>query len=203
MADRADTAVGDDFFIGKTAPFPDEIGCTVCQQADKLRFQTAFGKFRKDVVLRGGFQRLQIPVVIFGNRLRGKAENQFGKLRCLIAVRIGKAFCYLRPHTLVKLPVGHGDGSAVGLRKVEQVGNCQFGVFVFADGDAFLILIDVSADIIPLLGGCECGDIWVLCIHKQNIIKTVLVKVGGKVEIIPPVALGARDVRRNGFVYGL
>ena len=203
VTDRAYAVVAYDFFIGQAAPLSDEIGNAVCQQVDKLRLQTALRQFLENMISGGGFQRLQIPVVMLKHRLRGYAVKRFGKCVCVQSVRVGKAFCQFRPHTAVKLPVGHSDGSAVGLRYIEQMGNRQLGVFILAYRDSDSAAVDIPPDLIPLPGACKGGHIRVLRVHKQSIVKAVLMEPGGKGEIVPLIAFGARNVRRNGFVNGL
>lgn len=140
--------------------------------------------------------------LIFRHGLASQRIQQSGKILCFIAVRIGKTVYQLGFHGIVQLPVGRGDGSAVGLRNIEQIRYLYFGVFVDADGDALGATVDIPPDIIPLLGRGKHRHVGSLPVNHKGVVKAVLVESRPKGEVVPPVVFTSDDLRRQHLVDG-
>ncbi|WP_235838980.1 hypothetical protein [Desulfosporosinus metallidurans] len=123
-----------------------------------------------------------------------------GKTEGCKIVSIGKAAGQLCFYLIIKLPVCRNDLPAVRLRDIEQVLDGQPGIVILADRQSCRAFIDVSAEFVPYRCGGKHGDVWILRVHQQGVVKAVFIKPCRKTEIIPPCALGSGNVGRDGFI---
>ncbi|UWG97520.1 MAG: hypothetical protein WHF31_06075 [Candidatus Dehalobacter alkaniphilus] len=143
---------------------------------------------------------LQIIVQALVNRFFRQLVQALAKTGGCKIVSIGKTAGQLCFHLIIKLPVCRYDFPAMGLRDIKQVLNGQPGLVILADRQSCCAFIDVSAESVPYRCSGKHGDVWILRVHQQGVVKAVFIKPCRKTEIIPPCALGTGNVGRYGFI---
>ena len=82
-----------------------------------------------------------------------------------------------------------------------QSGLVEFGIPVDANGYALCTGNQISAYGGPLLSCCQNRNILVLCVHKKYVVKTVLMELRCKCQIIPPVVFISDNIGSHDFIY--
>jgi ABC-type glycerol-3-phosphate transport system substrate-binding protein len=77
----------------------------------------------------------------------------------------------------------------------------EFGIPVDANGNALCTGNQISTYGCPLLSCCQNRNIFVLCVHKKYVVKTVLMELRCKCQIIPPVVFISDDIGSHDFIY--
>ncbi|WP_242877362.1 hypothetical protein [Desulfosporosinus sp. BG] len=98
-----------------------------------------------------------------------------GKIGGCKIMSIGKAAGQLCFYLIIKLPVCWYDFPAIGLRDIKQVLDGQPGVVILADRQSYRAFIDVSAEFVPYWCGGKHGDVWILRVYQQGVVKAVFI----------------------------
>ena len=194
MADCRHPIAHADRLIWQVAFLSDEIGNTVRQELDILRFKAACRYFLKQMVFGFLPKSLQIMLVVVIDGLTRQGIQEIREWLRLKPMREGKPFPQRLLHLIGKLPVGGMNLLAHSLTYIKEIVKRKAGVAVNADGNPFWTGDQVSAYASPLFFGGKDGHILVLCVDQQNIVKALLVEPGRKGQVIPPVPLAADDI---------
>ena len=187
MADRRHTVTQLDFFIRQVTLFADEIRNAVGQKLDVLGFKTtgrdlgeqmAFG-FLLEFLQKSGCNSLR--------QIRLPSHTVLGKILLGETVCIRQALGQGLFHFIGKLPVRRMNLFANSLAYIKEIVKSEFGIPVDANGNALCTGNQISAYGGPLLSCCQNRNILVLCVHKKYVVKTVLMELRCKCQIIPPV----------------
>ena len=84
---------------------------------------------------------------------------------------------------------------------IKEIVKSEFGIPVDANGNALCTGNQISAYGGPLLSCCQNRNILVLCVHKKYVVKTVLMELRCKCQIIPPVVFISDDIGSHDFIY--
>ena len=194
MIDRRHSIARADRIIWQVAFLSDEIGNTVRQELDILRFKAACRYFLKQMVFGFLPKSLQIMLVVVIDGLTRQGIQEIREWLRLKPMREGKPFPQRLLHLIGKPPVGRVNLPAHSLTYIKEIVKRKAGVAVNADGNPFWTGDQVSAYASPLFFGGKDGYILVLRVDQQNIVKALLVEPGRKGQVIPPVPLAADDI---------
>ena len=100
-----------------------------------------------------------------------------------------------------KLPVRRMNLFASSLAYIKEIVKSEFGIPVDANGYALCTGNQISAYGGPLLSCCQNRNILVLCVHKKYVVKTVLMELRCKCQIIPPVVFISDNIGSHDFIY--
>lgn len=184
--------------------FPDKIGYTVGQKLNILCFKTSGWDFGKQMAvafllyLLKFLQKVMIVVCycFARQRIQHLREILLGESVC-IRQALSQGFF----HFIGKLPVRRMNLFASSLAYIKEIVKSEFGIPVDANGNALCTGNQISAYGCPLLSCCQNRNILVLCVHKKYVIKTVLMELRCKCQIIPPVVFISDDIGSHDFIY--
>ncbi|MBC8560783.1 hypothetical protein [Fumia xinanensis] len=165
-----------------------------------MGFQPVFRQFPKNVIFSICLNGTMEGFPAFSGFLCGKFVYCFGKSSGGEVICPYQSLYELCSPDSVKLPICHFYFPPAGLRYIEQVRNCQPGVLVITDGDAFRALVDASANPVPLFHCRQRRNVGILCVYKQGGVKIVLMDTGSEVQIIPPGIFASHNHRCGGLV---
>ena len=187
MADRRHTVTQLDFFIRQVTLFADEIRNAVGQKLDVLGFKTTGRDLGEQMAFGFLLEFLQKVVVILCDRFA--------------CHRIRQALGQGLFHFIGKLPVRRMNLFASSLAYIKEIVKSEFGIPVDANGYTLCTGNQISAYGGPLLSCCQNRNILVLCVHKKYVVKTVLMELRCKCQIIPPVVFIPDNIGSHDFIY--
>ena len=201
MADRRHAVTQLDFFIRQVTLFADEIRNAVGQKLDVLGFKTTGRDLGEQMAFGFLLEFLQKVVVILCDRFACHRIQRLGKILLGETVCIRQALGQGLFHFIGKLPVRRMNLFASSLAYIKEIVKSEFGIPVDANGNALCTRNQISAYGCPLLSCCQNRNILVLCVHKKYVIKTVLMELRCKCQIIPPVVFISDDIGSHDFIY--
>ena len=184
--------------------FPDKIGYTVGQKLNILCFKTSGWDFGKQMAvafllyLLKFLQKVMIVVCycFARQRIQHLREILLGESVC-IRQALSQGFF----HFIGKLPVRRMNLFASSLAYIKEIVKSEFGIPVDANGYALCTGNQIPAYASPLLFCRQNRNILVLCVHKKYVVKTVLMELRCKCQIIPPVVFISDDIGSHDFIY--
>ncbi|MDB7957990.1 hypothetical protein [Flavonifractor plautii] len=137
MIDRRHSIARADRLVRQVALFTDEIGNTVCQELDILRFKAACRYFFKQMIFCFLPKSLQIMLIVVIDGLTRQSVQEVWEWLCLKPMREGKPFPQRLLHLIGKLPVGGVNLPAHSLAYIKEIVKRKTGVAVNADSNPF------------------------------------------------------------------
>lgn len=204
MADGHHAITQLDFLIRQVTFFPDEIGYTIGQKLNVLCFKTSgwdFGKQVAVVFLLHLLKFLQKVMIVVCYCFACQRIQRLGKILPGESMRIRQALSQGLFHVIGKLPVRRMNLSASSLAYIKEIVKCEPCVPIHANGNALCTGNQISAYGCPLLSCCQNRNILVLCVHKKYVVKTVLMELRCKCQIIPPVVFISDNIGSHDFIY--
>lgn len=116
-------------------------------------------------------------------------------------VCIRQALCQSLFHFIGKLPVRRMNLFTRSLAYIKEIVKGEFGIPIDTYGNALCTGNQISADGFPLLSCRQNRNILVLCVHKKYVVKTVLMELRCKCQIVPPVVFISDDIGSHDFIY--
>ena len=137
MIDRRHSIARADRIIWQVAFLSDEIGNTVCQELDILRFKAACRYFFKQMIFCFLPKSLQIMLIVVIDGLTRQSVQEVWEWLCLKPMREGKPFPQRLLHLIGKPPVGRVNLPAHSLTYIKEIVKRKTGVAVNADSNPF------------------------------------------------------------------
>ena len=137
MADCRHPVAYADCRIWQVALLSDEIGNTVSQELDILRFKAACRYFLKQMVFGFLPKSLQIMLVVVIDGLTRQGIQEIREWLRLKPMREGKPFPQRLLHLIGKPPVGRVNLPAHSLTYIKEIVKRKTGVAVNADSNPF------------------------------------------------------------------
>lgn len=201
MADRRHAVTQLDFFIRQVTLSADEIRNAVGQKLDVLGFKTTGRNLGEQMAFGFLLEFLQKVVVIVRDRFACHRIQRLGKALLRETMCIRQSLGQGRFHFTGKLPVRGMNLFASSLAYIKEIVKGEFGIPIDANGNALCTGNQISADGFPLLSCRQNRNGLVLCIHKKYVVKTVLMELRCKCQIIPPVVFIPDNIGSHDFVY--
>ena len=114
---------------------------------------------------------------------------------------IRQALGQARFHVIKKLPVRRMNLFASSLAYIKEIVKSEFGISIYTNGNSFCTGNRIPAYASPLFSCRQNCNIFVLCIYQKYVVKTMLMELQCKCQIIPPVAFISDNIGCHNLIY--